>query len=117
MVGKMQIAGNQDRRSILVVMAPWRSLNKKNQAEFMRLVKPAASPAPCVVVDLSFVQEIDSYGVRSLLAIHKQISEQRGRVKFCGMTKPVRAFLQLVRLHRVCDLYETAEDATRSFQF
>jgi len=36
-------------------------------------------------------------------------------LKLCGMSKPVRAVFELVRMHRVFDIVATREEAVRAF--
>jgi anti-sigma B factor antagonist len=38
-----------------------------------------------------------------------------GDVKLCGMLPQVRTVFELVRLHRIFDIYSTPEEAVRAF--
>ena len=38
-----------------------------------------------------------------------------GDVKLCGMSRQVRAVFELVRMHRIFDIYDTKEAAVQAF--
>jgi len=39
-----------------------------------------------------------------------------GDLKLCSMSKQVQALFELVRMHRIFDIYNSKEDAVRAFQ-
>ena len=74
-----------------------------------RLLKPR------VVFDLSGLKFVDSSGLGALLSALRQLSAQGGDLKLCGVTRPVRALFELVRMHKVLDIYNTPEEAILAY--
>jgi len=92
------------------------------QAEYIdasncRELKPllAAVTAPKVVLDLNRVQLIDSSGCGALISYLRQLKSAGGDMKLCSATKPVRMLFELVRMHRIFDIFNTREEAVRAF--
>ena len=73
-------------------------------------------PDTKVIVDLSYVTFIDSSGLGALLSALRKSTAQRGDLKLAGVQQPVRAILELVRFHRVMDIFNTREEALRSYR-
>jgi anti-sigma B factor antagonist len=46
----------------------------------------------------------------------KVVHASGGELKLCAMSKSLRALFELVRMHRVFDIYNSREEATRAFQ-
>jgi hypothetical protein len=45
----------------------------------------------------------------------RKVNAKGGDVKLCGMSKQVRGVFELVRMHRIFDIYGTKEDAVQAF--
>ena len=43
------------------------------------------------------------------------VERRSGDLKLCGMSKQVRALFELVRMHRIFDIYGTREEAVHAF--
>ena len=69
-----------------------------------------------VVFDMSSLQFIDSSGLGAILSCLRKLNGAGGELKLCGMTKPVRALFELVRMHRIMDIYDTRDDAVNAFK-
>ncbi len=67
------------------------------------------------VVDLSGVPFMDSAGLATLVQLFKRVRIGEGDVRLAGLQPDVLRVFQLVRLTRVFDVYETADDAVASF--
>jgi anti-sigma B factor antagonist len=92
------------------------SLDASNTAEFKRMAGAAVESNAKVILDLASVQFIDSSGCGAILALLRQLSTVGGDLKLCSVTKPVRSLFELVRMHRILDIYNTREEAAKSFQ-
>jgi len=90
-------------------------LDTGNAGEFKRAMTVRLAGKTNVVFDLSGVKSIDSSGLGAILFCLRQLNINGGDLKLCGMMKPVRALFQLVRLHRVIDVYNTKEEAVHAF--
>lgn len=82
------------------------------KSDINRLIHPGA----CVIVDLSQVQWVDSAVCGTLLWAYRVLRENGGELKICAASRTVRTLFELVRLHRVVDMFNTREQALRSFE-
>ena len=69
-----------------------------------------------MVFDLSKLRFVDSSGLGAFLSCLRKLNAKGGDLKLCGMSKQVRAVFELVRMHRIFDIYGTREEAVRAFQ-
>lgn len=69
-----------------------------------------------IVFDMSSLQFIDSSGLGAILSCLRKLNGSGGELKLCGMSKPVRALFELVRMHRIMDIYDTRDDAIRAYK-
>ena len=68
-----------------------------------------------VIVDLSVVEYVDSSFLGALVAGLKRATMKNGDLKLVSLQPPVRAMFDLTRLYRIFDIYETMDDAVKSF--
>ena len=67
------------------------------------------------VLALPELKFLDSSGLGAILSCLRQLNASSGELKLCGMSKGVRALFELVRMHRIFDLYNTREEAIVAF--
>ncbi len=91
-------------------------LDASNVKQFKQEIQPFTARHSKMVLDLSAVTFLDSAGLGALLSCLRQVSSQGGDLKICSATKPVRALLQLVRMHKIVDILNTHEEAVRAFE-
>lgn len=92
------------------------SLDASNTSEFKKNAGAAVEANAKVVLDLARVQFIDSSGCGAILALLRQLSTVGGDLKLCAVSKPVRSLFELVRMHRILDIYNTREEAAKAYQ-
>ncbi len=68
-----------------------------------------------LVIDLGAVRFIDSSGLGALVSGFKNASAREGNLKLCCLQPQVRSMFELTRLHRVFEIFATAEEALGSF--
>ena len=68
-----------------------------------------------VVIDLKHLQFIDSSGLGSFLTALRILHTNGGDLKLSHMNKPIRTVFELVRMHKIFEIFNTTEDALRSF--
>ena len=100
---------------VTVAVVPMEELDASNSAEFKRDVAPLLEATTKLVFDLSRLRFVDSSGLGAFISCLRKLNEKKGDLKICGMSKQVRAVLELVRMHRILDIYGTREEATRAF--
>jgi anti-sigma B factor antagonist len=95
---------------VLVVIKADR-LDANNANIFKRAMEPVLAGAEQAVIDLGAVRFMDSSGLGALLSCLRRLTAAGGVLKLCTLQRPVRAVMELVRMHRVFDIYETREGA------
>ena len=98
-----------------VASVPVDELDASNSGEFKRDIAPVLQANTKLVLDLSHLRFVDSSGLGAMLSCLRQVTAKGGDLKLCGMSKQVRALFELVRLHRIFDIYGTREDAVKAF--
>ena len=101
--------------NITVVTPLEEHLDASNVEEFKRDITPVLEAHSRVVFDMSQLQFMDSAGLGALLSCLRRLSDSGGDLKLYGMSKPVRAVVQITRMHRIFDIFETKEEALSAF--
>jgi anti-sigma B factor antagonist len=91
-------------------------LDAGNVQDFKRDIAPVLAENRNLILDLSRLRFVDSSGLGAMLSCLRQLNAAGGDLKLCGMSKAVRAVFELVRMHRVFDIYDTREQAVTAFQ-
>jgi len=101
---------------VTVATVPVDELDASNSAELKRDIAPVLEGNTRVVIDLVRLRFVDSSGLGAMLSCLRQLSAKGGDLKLCCMSKQVRAAFELVRMHRIFDVFNTREEAVRAFQ-
>jgi anti-anti-sigma factor len=70
---------------------------------------------PCLVLDCAKVQHIDSAGVEMLLHCLEEAMKRDGDLKLAAVSPASAVILELMRVDRLFEVFETSEEAARSF--
>lgn len=98
---------------VTIVQLPGEQLDASNAKDFKRDIAPVLSTTSKVVFDLSQLRFVDSSGLGAMLSCLRQVNSTGGDLKLCGLSKPVRALFELVRMHRIFDICDTKDEAVR----
>lgn len=101
---------------VTIVLLPGEQLDASNAKDFKREIASVLIGASKVVFDLSQLHFVDSSGLGAMLSCLRQVNSAGGELKLCGLSKPVRALFELVRMHRIFDICNTKDDAIRILQ-
>jgi len=101
--------------NVTIVVLPGEQLDASNAKEFKRDVAPLLEPQGKVVFDPAELRFVDSSGLGAFLSSLRQLNATGGNLKLCGMTQPVRALFELVRMHKIFDICVTRDEAIGSF--
>lgn len=101
---------------VTVVVVNVAELDANNADEFRQVLAPVLKECCKLVLDLHRVQFVDSRGCGAILSCLTQLSAAAGDVKLCQVSRRVRTVFELIRLHRICEIVDTREDAVRAFQ-
>jgi anti-sigma B factor antagonist len=100
---------------IAVVAVNVDQLDASNVDDFKRDMAPVLKDYRKLVLDLGSVQFVDSAGCGAILSCLKHATTAGGDLKLCQVSRPVRSVFELIRLHRICEILNTKEDAVRAF--
>jgi phosphoserine phosphatase RsbU/P len=92
------------------------TLDAGNEKRFKKEVISSLGPNSKVILDMSEVTFIDSSGLGVILSCYRHLSSANGDLKLCCLNEQVRTLLELVRMHRIFDIYATREEALRKFE-
>jgi anti-sigma B factor antagonist len=101
---------------VTIVILPGENLDTANAKDFKREIVSALEGQSKVIFDLSRLKFVDSSGLGAILSCLRQLNAKGGDLKLCGMLKPVRALFELVRMHRIFDIYNTRDEAIAAFR-
>jgi len=101
---------------VTVVVLTGPQLDASTATEFKSSVAPVLAEHSQVVFDLDHLEFVDSSGLGALLSCLRQVQAKGGDLKLCGIAKPVRALFELVRMHKIFQIFDTQEEAIRAFQ-
>ena len=101
---------------VAIVGVPGDRLDTANVKEFMRDMTAIMDGNPKLVLDIGKLQFVDSSGLGAFLFCLKRLNAAGGDLKVCAMTKPVRVLFELVRFHRIIEIYNNREEAVNAFQ-
>jgi len=102
--------------SVAIATMPVDELDASNAGEFKRDMAPVLLANTKLVLDLSRLHFVDSSGLGAMLSCLRQLSAKSGDLKLCGLSKQVRGLFELVRMHRIFDIYGTKEEAVHAFK-
>jgi anti-sigma B factor antagonist len=100
---------------VAIVRVPVEELDASNVGEFKRDMAPVLEAHTKLVFDLHRLRFTDSSGLGAFLSCLRRVNARGGDVKLCSLSSQVRAVFELVRLHRIFDIYSTPEEAVRAF--
>ncbi len=101
---------------VAVATVPVEELDASNSGEFKRDIAPVLQSQSKLILDLSQLRFVDSSGLGAMLSCLRQLSGKGGDLKLCSMSKQVRALFELVRMHRIFEIYSTKDEAVQAFE-
>ena len=106
----------ENRQGVAVAKVLLKELDAGNAGEFKAAMAPILEANSKLVIDLGELQFVDSSGLGALLSCLRQMTAKNGDLKLCRMTKQVRATFELVRMHRIFEIFDTVDQAVAAFQ-
>lgn len=68
-----------------------------------------------VVIDFNNISFVDSSGLGGLVSAVRQFRQQDGDIKLARITDDVRPLVEIVRLHRIFDIFDSVDEAINNF--
>jgi anti-sigma B factor antagonist len=103
-------------KDVTVATVPGEEIDGSNAGDFKREVGPLLEAGTKVVFDLSRLRFVDSSGLGAFISCLRRLNAKGGDLKLSGMSTQVRAVFELVRLHRVFEIYGTKDEAVWAFE-
>lgn len=92
------------------------NLNSSNIEEFKETVLGSYQPRLPVIINFGNLDFIDSAGLTVLIHVRRKIYESKGTLKLTNLGDRIQKLMQITRLHRVFDIYETLDHAIKSIE-
>ncbi|GEM_PF-1321912 len=86
-------------------------LDAASVRRFKEAMAEVVNTADQVVLNMEYVQFVDSCGLGALLGVRKVIEGRNGSVVLVGITEQVRTLFRLVKMEKVFTIHETLTDA------
>ena len=102
--------------SVTIVILTGTQLDASTAGEFKSSIAPILAESSQIIFDLHHIEFIDSSGLGAFLSCLRQVQARGGDLKLCGVAKPVRALFELVRMHKIFQIFADREEAVRAFQ-
>ena len=109
----------ESRNGLTLIRPDVESLDLSTARGFRREVMERVAHDAKAILDLSRVEFIDSTGCGAILGCLRHFHEEtghRGNLKLCASKPAVRALFEMVRLHKVVEIYNTTDEAIQSYQ-
>jgi anti-sigma B factor antagonist len=100
---------------VVVYTATFEHLDAGNTDEFKASVQSLLIDRAKLVFDLGRITFVDSSGLGALLSCLREVKSRGGDLKLCGMTRQVRELFDLVRMHRVFEIFGSVEEAKLAY--
>jgi anti-sigma B factor antagonist len=92
-------------------------LNRPEVKTFLNELQPLLEEErPSIVLDCSQIEHMDSAGVEMLLYCLEQAMKRDGDLKLAAVSPASAVILELMRVDRLFEVFDTTEQAVRSFQ-
>jgi anti-sigma B factor antagonist len=91
-------------------------LDASNSTDLKDQISSAATANAKLLLDLGRVEFIDSSGCGAIIGSLRKVHSVGGELKLCNLTKQVRALFELVRMHKILDIFDTRDEALASYK-
>jgi anti-sigma B factor antagonist len=105
----------EDNNGVTVVSSLPNFIDASNVMEFKAEIRAIIGTCPKVVFDMSTVKFIDSAGCGAFITSLRQLREAGGGLKLFALQKQVRSLFELVRMHKILDIYNNRQEALLSY--
>jgi anti-anti-sigma factor len=105
------------QNDVLIITPQGDSLDAKDASEFKEDVSALIRNANQfhVVFDLQHIQFVDSSGLGAFLSVLRLLHSNHGELKLAELNKAVRTMFELVSMHKIFEIYNSTEEAIKSF--
>ena len=101
---------------VTIVTVQTEVLDAGNAKEFRADISPVLEQDVNIVFDMSRVNFLDSSGCGTILSCLRQLNSAGGDLKMYGLQQSVRTLFELIRLHRIIDIFNTRDEAINAYR-
>lgn len=106
----------QDKFGTVTAVAPAGPITDEDSRQFAdALAQQLAAPNPRLVINMNDVPYMDSRGLEILLDLVRELRDRGLPLKLAELTPTCREILDLTELLGEFEIYDSIEDAVRSF--
>lgn len=106
----MNLINHHQQDDLTVISFNISNLDAGNADAFRKQVRPILESTSKVAIDMSALQFVDSSGLGALLSCLRFCNEQGGSLVLFGLQRPVTALFELMRMHRVFNLFDSIDE-------
>lgn len=107
----MKLIINNPAMNIAIISFPTENLDAGNVKAFRESIQSITESHEILLLDMSGLNFVDSSGLGALLSCLRTMNSKKGQLRLFGMSKPVKALFELVRMHRIFTIYPNREEA------
>ncbi len=104
-----------NEKDVVIIKIASKMLDVPKVSEFKETVLPLVKKQEKVLFDLEELFFVDSSGCGAILSCIRQVNADDGEIKICNTNKRVRTLFELIRMHKIVDIYNTRQEAMDSF--
>ena len=101
--------------TVTVTQLPETIDTKRGRLFFKELESRINIDRPCMVLDCSQVREMDRFAIHMLLCCLEEAMKRDGDVKLAAISSSARQTLEMTRVDRLFEIYDTEAEAVNSF--
>jgi anti-sigma B factor antagonist len=101
--------------NVTILELPGRSLDASNAATFKEAMLNVIQPEARLIIDMGNIDFVDSTGLGALVSCLRKARGEQAEIKLCRLNKQVRSLFELVRMHRVFEIFDSVEDTLASY--
>lgn len=118
MGGKPMEFAQEQKENVLIITPENDSLDASDAPQFKDKVIEiiTENKSMSVVFDLNKLQFIDSSGLGSFLSVLRTLNSRGGDLKLARMNGQIQTMFELVKMHKIFKIYNSTEDAIKSFK-
>jgi len=106
----------EEHGAIIVEVVNLQKATLKDAADFKKILfQDIETGWRKMIIDLTECEFIDSTFLGTIVITLKKITGLGGDLRLVGIQPEVKTMLQMTRMNRIFDIYETKEDALESF--
>ncbi len=101
--------------TVTVAQLPEKLKMKEGRLFFADLQSRIKIERPCIVLDYAKVREMDKRAIHMLLCCLEEAMKRNGDVRLAAVPPSIEKILELTRVDRLFEIYETQSEAVNSF--